>query len=148
MEALILEKSPDVLFVTEANLLDTTPDHDRYIVGYEMHLPATMTKHHYSRIVLLVKNGLNIKVHNEWMNEDIAVIWISVNNGSRGSLKIGGVYREHRLLFKPKPNMTKTDAAQFDRWNTFLRGWKAAAKKKKCGTDWGREPRFFKMGGS
>ena len=44
----------------------------------------------------------------------------------------GGVYREHRMLLKGTPNPTKSEAAQLERWNLFLKGWKLAAKHKMC----------------
>ena len=36
------------------------------------------------------------------------------------------------MLLKQKPNPTKTDAAQLERWNLFLIGWKKAARNKFC----------------
>ena len=36
------------------------------------------------------------------------------------------------MLCKPKPNPTKTDEAQLERWNKFLIGWKWASKSKFC----------------
>ena len=132
VDALILEKSPDLLFLSEANLYKSLPENLRQVEGYSLHLPLTMNKHHYSRIVLLVKNGVTVKIHPELMHEDLAVIWCSVMSGNKSVLKLGGVYREHRHLLKPKPNLSKTDQAQLDRWNLLLTGWKLAAKSKNC----------------
>ena len=130
IDALVLQKSPDVLYISEANLMDTLPESERYIMGYSMHLPSTMGKHKCSRIVCLVKEGMEIKIHSEWMHQDVAVVWLSLKNGNKGRLYVGGVYREHQMLLKPKPNPTKTLDAQLDRWNKFLLGWKKATKNK------------------
>ena len=130
IDALVLDKQPDVLYISEANLMDTLPDSDRYILGYSLHLPSTMGKHNCSRIVCLVRDGIEVRVHREWMNDDVAVVWISIKNGNKGRLYVGGVYREHQMLLKPKPNPTKTLDAQLERWNKFLIGWKKATKNK------------------
>ena len=64
------------------------------------------------------------------MHEDVAVIWASVKVGNKSNMKVGGIYREHQMLLKSKPNPTKTDAAQLARWNLFLSGWKKQQKTK------------------
>ena len=97
-----------------------------------MHLPLTMMKHKYARLVLLVKDGVNVKIHNNLMHEDLAVIWLSVLSGGKNVLKLGGLYREHQHLLMPKPNPSKSDQAQLDRWNLILAGWKRAASSKNC----------------
>ena len=129
LDALILDKHPDLLYISEANLMDNIPDHERYVEGYRLYLPLTMTKHKCAMIVLLARQEIDIKIHTEWMHEDVAVIWASVLNGNRSTIKVGGVYREHQMLLKAKPNPTKSDEAQLYRWNMFLKGWKKASKK-------------------
>ena len=59
IEALVLEKSPDILFISEANMWQSLPEDQRNIPGYQLHYPqAMMAKHGYARIVLLAKDGL------------------------------------------------------------------------------------------
>ena len=132
IEALILEKQPDLLFLSEANMMASLPTEERKIGGYDIHLPSTMDKHKYARIVLLSKEGIDIQVHKNMMHEDLAVIWVSIKTKNRSNMIIGGIYREHRLLLKGKDNDSKTEAAQLECWNLFLDGWKLAAKKKMC----------------
>ena len=45
---------------------------------------------------------------------------------------MGGIYREHQLLMKPKPNLTLTDQAQLERWGKILSRWKSASKNTMC----------------
>ena len=66
------------------------------------------------------------------MHEDVAVIWVSIKTKNRSSMIIGGIYREHRLLLTGRNNDSKTEAAQLERWNLFLEGWKLASQKKMC----------------
>ena len=129
IEALVLQKQPDLLFVSEANLWDNLDSSQIDIPGYNLHYPrAMMSKHNYARIVLLAKSELDIKIEDNLMHEDISAIWLSLSYAGNRKMKIGGIYREHRLLFQPDPNPTKTDASQLTRWNTILDGWKAAAQ--------------------
>ena len=132
IEALILDKSPDLLYISEANLMDTLQDFERQRDGYTLHLPSTMQKHRYARLVLLVKDGVDVIIHNDLMHEYIAVMWVSVKNGRRKLMKIGGINCKHKLLWKPKPNPTSLDSAQLEGWNQFLAGWKRAAKDNMC----------------
>ena len=60
-EALINEQSPDLLFISEANVMATLPEMERHVEGYTLpvHLLDTMTKHGYALIILLVKYGID-----------------------------------------------------------------------------------------
>ena len=128
----IIGKTPDLLFVSESNLMETLPEMERQIEGYSLHLPLTMRKHRYARLILLVREGIDVKIHLNLMHEDIAAIWVSIRCGNKYKMKIGGIYREHQLMLKPKPNPSKTEAAQLARWNIFINCWKRAAKDKTC----------------
>ena len=91
-----------------------------------------MNKHNYARIILLARDELEIKIEENQMHEDISAIWISVNLCRKQKNENWGHLQEHRLLFKPEPNLTKTDRAQFLRWNNILEGWKTAAQDPLC----------------
>ena len=42
LKRLTLDKSPDLLYITEANLMESTPEWQRQIPGYSLILPPTM----------------------------------------------------------------------------------------------------------
>ena len=133
IEALLLEKDPDIIFISEANLYQDLPEYERQIRGYDMYLPdSMMIKHKYVRIVMLARTDLDVQIHPEYMHEDISIIWASINDSSKKKIMVGGVYREHRLLLQPKPNTTKTDTAQNQRWNLIISSWKRAAEGNVC----------------
>ena len=69
VDALILDKTSDLLFITEANLMKSLPVHLRQVKGYTLHLPLTMDTHNYAIILLLVRNGVEVKIHQELMHE-------------------------------------------------------------------------------
>ena len=91
-----------------------------------------MRKHNYTRLVLLVREGVDVTLKSDLVHEDIAWIWVSMRNGNQRSINIGGIYREHCILLKPKPNLTVSDSAQLDRWNVFLASWKKASNDNMC----------------
>ena len=91
IEALLLEQQPDLLFISEANLMASLPMEERKISGYNIHLPSTMIKHKYARIVLLSKEGIDTQLHKNMMNDDIAVIWVSIKTNKRSNMIIGGI---------------------------------------------------------
>ena len=47
-------------------------------------------------------------------------------------MTVGGVYREHQLLYQPRPNPTLPEEAQIDRWLLLLESWKLAGRKSMC----------------
>ena len=136
IEALTLEKDPDLLFITEANLMADTTDDEREIPGYRLILPLTLESLKYARIVLLVKIGIEVKVLNQFMAEDLAIIWVKIGQAGRKPLVVGGVYREQHLLQpaapRGAPNLTAAPSKQLDRWRRIVNSWKAAAKDERC----------------
>ena len=133
IEAALLMKKPDILFVSEANLYDTLPDNMRNIDGYNLYYPEKMmNKHKYVRIVMLAREELDINIHPEWMHEDLSIIWASVRYSTRKRMRVGGVYREHRLLMQPQPNLTVSPMAQNWRWNLIINSWKLASRDIMC----------------
>ena len=131
MEMLLMEKEPDLAFITEANLLEMVPDNCRNINGYSLILPKTMEYLKYSRIVLLVKNGVEIEVLNSCMEKDISAIWVKIGKVGRKPLVVGGVYREQHLLLQGNPNLSDAQDLQKDRWNRTLKGWIKATHNSK-----------------
>ena len=136
IESLILEKDPDLLFVSEANLMVETPDFQRKINGYNMVLPPTLQSLKYARIVLLVREGIQYKVLDEYMANDLANIWVKIGQRGRKPQIVGGIYREHHLLQPGAPrgtqNLTGTPQQQLDRWRRTVLSWKSVSKDAKC----------------
>ena len=122
-----MDKTPDLLFITEANLWKNTPDELTHIDGYDMVLPDTMNTCGYARIVLLIKPDITYKILHQYMDSWSASIWVQVGTKGRKPTRVGGIYREHHLLGYPTPNPTGTPDRQLERWNTILKGWTAAA---------------------
>ena len=116
IEALLLETSLDLLFVSEANLFESTPEWEREVEGYKMLLPPSMKSDGYSRIVLLYKEGLNVNILPEYMENDLAAIWVRIGRKSTKPLHIGGLYRQHKLPFQGEMSREELLTAQRERW--------------------------------
>ena len=56
IETLLIEKKPDICFLSEANLWESLPDWERQLPGYYLIYANTFKKLKHSRIVLVVKN--------------------------------------------------------------------------------------------
>ena len=132
IEILSTEKLPDLLFITEANLFDEVPDYSRYVEGYQIILPNTMEHLRYVRIILLVRNGIQVEVMTDCMEQDLSVIWVKVGRAGRRPLVVGGIYREQHLLRQGTPNLTDAMNCQEDRWNRTVLSWKRASRNAEC----------------
>ena len=101
------------------------------IPGYDLTLPNTMRKLGHARIVLLSKIHLNVTKLNQYMDEDIATIWVRVGASKKSSVVVGGVYREHKILGEEDdpPNWL---AKQEERWTRVVKNWRSAGLQTNC----------------
>ena len=98
IQALIDQEAPDILFISEANLDESTPSHESLIIGYNITLPKTVTRNKTARLVLLTKENLDFKVKEELMDDTFTSIWIKICRPGAKGLLICGLYREHQYL--------------------------------------------------
>ena len=127
-----MDFKPDLAILSEANIFSENLDHELHIPGYTIILPDTMDSLNYYRLAVLVKEGTQVTVLNEYMDQEIVSIWLNVNKRGGRKLHIGAVYRQHHLLRQPTPNATGGMEHQKDRWQKFLNQWKAAGETTKC----------------
>ena len=146
IEILTGELQPDLLYISKANLMKNTPEYSYQIEGYDVILPRTMDRMGYARILLLVKQGIDIEVLENCMETDISAIWVKISNKGRKPLISGGIYREQHLLLQGTPNLSDGPNEQLDRWNRTLRGWRKAARNQRCTVLGDFNLDFFKWG--
>ena len=99
-EVVALEYKPDIFIVSESNLLNDLPEIERNIPGYKLYLPKTAEVQIVSRLIIFVKETLKVEIKTEFMDVQVAAIWLKVGARGRKPLLIGGIYREHKYLFK------------------------------------------------
>ena len=121
-----------MLYVSEANLYNELPDHMCHIEGYNLIKAKTTIGLGYSRIILLCKIGLQYKVENDRMEEDISSIWVKLGGRGRRGVRIGGVYREHTLVRQKEPNNFGKPHQQEYRWKKFIKQWVNASNDGNC----------------
>ena len=54
--------------------------------------PKTLFSLKYSRLVMLVKDGLNLQVIDELMDNEVSSVWVKVNKRGARNLLLGGIY--------------------------------------------------------
>ena len=90
IENTINDFSPDIFLISEANIFDKDLEHETRIEGYNIVHTKSIVTMKYSRLVMLVKDGLNIKIVEDLMDTEVASIWIKVNKQGARSLFLGG----------------------------------------------------------
>ena len=134
METLLLEKKPDLCFISEANLWDYLEEEERYVQGYRIILPKTMDRCGHARIALLAREGLNVHLMEEYMESDTAAIWIKIGTTKKSQIAIGGIYRQHRILGVTDKDATwlEIQSEQEERWSRIVDKWQNISNKMKC----------------
>ena len=133
IEMVLAEKKPDLFFVSEANLWQDLPESERCIPGHKLILPKTMTSLKHSRLVLIVKDTIEVKVLNDYMDDKIPSIWCKIG-GKKTGITVGGFYREFTQLGTEQMN----DNAQIklqkqeQRWKRWMDQWKLASRAANC----------------
>ena len=127
-EAVVLQYNPDIFIVLESNLLEELTDQERNIPGYTILLLKTTEVQKVARLIMFVKDGINVKMKKEYMDNEVAAIWVRFGARGKKPLLISGVYREHTYLFQGPE--TGTDRVQLQRWCKFVESWKAASRNQ------------------
>ena len=104
IESMLFDMDPDIAIISEANILSENDDHELLILGYELILPDTLNSTGCCRIANLLKVGIKIKILNEFMDQEVATIWLKVSKTGGKKLHIGTIYRHKHLLNQPMPN--------------------------------------------
>ena len=131
IQALVDSDNPDVMFISEANLDELTPPHEKLIAGYNITLPNTVTRNGTARLVLLTKDDLKFDVMENLMCDTVTSIWIKISRHGTKSLLVCGVYREHQYLSQLS-DWSLQPAEQSSRWTQFLRQIETARIASTC----------------
>ena len=132
IQAMVDELKPDLALISEANLFTGLEVHLRLVTGYSVHCTKGFEVMGYSRLVLLVRDGFEVEVIENWMEDDLATIWLKIRRRGGKCITIGGIYREHRLLLQGYPNTTGDDNCQNTRWSRIIKQWINASKDGQC----------------
>ena len=99
------------------------------IQGYTMVQTNTMNRMKHCRLLMLVKDEMDIEILGNIMEQDLATIWIRIRRQGKKSLIIGAIYREqHQLLQSIKPSQGENERLQIQRWSRITDQWVKAAR--------------------
>ena len=79
IQALVDQLNPEVLVISEANLMPDTPDYESAIHGYKMTFPLSTSINKTARIIMLTKDDLNFKVEESLMETTFSSVWIKLS---------------------------------------------------------------------
>ena len=129
IQMVIQEFDPDILVISEANMKLALPDELKTVNGYYMILPKTTQIQNHARLVMLVREEIEVKVMEHLMDQEVAAIWVRISARGRKSLILGAMYREHQFIWQNNDVMNESGSPQNQnrRWNLFVENWKRAA---------------------
>ena len=128
METVIMQFSPDIFAISEAYMRTDLSEQQKQVTGYKMILPRTVELHNHARLVVLIKEEMEVEILHDLMDNQVAAVWIKVGGGGRKAMKIGLVYREHQYIWQQQENDSGSMKNQRLRWNMFVDKWRRAAK--------------------
>ena len=97
IQSMVNDLKPDLAGISEANLSLNVSGHLNLIQGYNVVTSKDTNTTKFSRIAVLVKEGVNYEVLEDSMEEGIATIWIKIPLKGRPPLVVGFIYREHKI---------------------------------------------------
>ena len=127
IENVLQQYRPEIFIITEANLKEELNEYERKIPGYDLLLPKTMSEHKIARIVVLVKEGVQIKLMEQFMDNMVSAIWFKIGTKGNKPMLVGAVYREHQHIYQIEPNNSGLPSRQNQRWFKFVDSWRRAA---------------------
>ena len=104
IEAAILQYSPDVFVITEANLLKTLQEDKRKIPGYSLILPKILPDQVIYKIAVLIREGVNVEILDELNVEQVAAVWLKLGSRGRKPMIVGCIYREFQYIHQVNPD--------------------------------------------
>ena len=82
-------RRPDIMIISEANIFKEDDDYKLWTPGYTMIRMKSLQTLGVSRLAVLIKEGMQVKVMEEWMDPNIASAWLKIiKNGKK--MFVGG----------------------------------------------------------
>ena len=136
LQLLLNNKRPDLCFVTETNLWKDCPDHERHLAGHRLIYPKTIETMDHARIMLVIRDDLEIEVLDKYMDGETATIWVRLGSTKRNSITVGGIYREFHQLGQDVNGSSglENQKAQEERWKKIVKNWRLAGRNGSCVT--------------
>ena len=121
------DRKSDIMFISEANIFSEDQDSEVCIPGYSLIPSKSLETLGYTRMVAIIKERINVEVVPQWMDHEVASVWLKILKKGGKKLYVAGIYREHKLLNQIQPNLTDEMSLQTARWDKFVRSWESAS---------------------
>ena len=92
--------NPDFTFISEADYFAGMELCLGIITGYRIIMSKALELMGYTKIILLVKDIIEVVIKDAWMEGLVASIWVQVKRRGCKAITIGGVYQEHKSCSK------------------------------------------------
>ena len=129
IQILLMDTKPDITIISEANIFAENQDYEIHIPGYNLIQPKSMVSSGYSRLAVLVKEGVQVQTLEQYMDEEIASVWLKISSKGTKKIHLGAIYRQHKLIKQGTPNLSGDINLQVNRWKKFVSQWKAASNR-------------------
>ena len=129
---IIDEHSPDILCVSEANVVDDLNIYAHDFSDYNFELNMMHMSYSISRNIILIKRGISYHIRPDLENPITCTIWIELFLDKNKKILIMGGYRQWKLpaIVDPDNNKNK-DKKQLQRLGLIIEKWEDALKEGK-----------------
>ena len=127
IETVILQHNPDILVISEANMEMDKSEEENDVQGYEALVPLGAEEQGLARLVVLVREGITVKVQEQYMDKIVAAVWMRIGCRGRKPITLGAVYRQHKYIYEGAPETSGTDEQQLVRFKKLVEKWVSAA---------------------
>ena len=86
----------------------------------------------HTRLVALVRHGLQVEIMKNWMDKRVSSIWYKISSRGCKTLYLTGVYREQTVLRQMDGNDSESEQKQNLRWKVFMDQWQRANRLSDC----------------
>ena len=124
---LLNKEKMDLFFIQETEIKDIDPQEPPRFDEYITICPKKNTKNK-TRILLLIKDNLKMKIRDDLMCENISSIWVEIINPKKTKTVIGSLYREFDDLSEGKTGNSLSE--QNKRFDIFLDQLQKAGEEK------------------
>ena len=127
IEGIIQDHHPHLLGLSEANFFHTHDLNDARIQDYDIFTSLTLTNPDIqaSRIIVYKHRSLVGKLRTDLMDNKFSSIWLEIGFPNQKKFLVCQFYRDWQYVGQSN-QASKSQAAQFERWNLFIDQWERA----------------------
>ena len=79
IQQIIINRKPEILLISEANIYAENTDCEICIPEYKLIHSNSMDVWGYTRMVALVRDRIQVEIQGKWMTPDVASVWLKIS---------------------------------------------------------------------